>query len=92
MDARDLIKEIVEKQNVTRYRIAKDLKVNPSNVYDWESGRTKPNGSHLLELLRRAGRLAAVVLLGTMIGVTSAPQDASANAEKCFIIKALCIM
>lgn len=81
MEAKELIEEVVKKQRVTRYRLAKELHVTPSTVYHWESGRAKPNSDHLMELLRRAGRLAAMVIVGTVIGVTSAPQDASANSR-----------
>lgn len=95
MDAKQLIEEIEKKHNVTRYRIALDMGVKPSTVYQWESGKKRPNGEHLMELLRRAGRLAAMVMLGAFVSQVAAPQDASASplqAEKALIIKRLCIM
>lgn len=95
MDAKELIQEIIEKEGVTPYRIAKDLKVEPSTVYKWQDGGKKPNGEHMVGLLRRAGRLAAMVMLGAFVSQVAAPQDAVASplqAEKALIIKRLCIM
>lgn len=83
MDGQELVKELLEKQGVSGYKIAKDLKVRPSTVYCWRDGKKQPNGAHMLELLRKAGRLAAVVVLGSVVGVTSAPQDAAASQETC---------
>lgn len=95
MDAKQLIGEIVEKQGITRYKLAKELDVEPSAVYHWESGRKKPNGTHLLELLRRAGRLAAMVTMGAIITAAAVPNDATAAptpTEKPFKFNTLCIM
>lgn len=84
MEPRELIEEIVQKQGVTRYRIAKELGVHTSNVYSWEKGRTKPTGKHLLELLKRAGRIAAAIALGVAVGAVAEPGEAQAGvtAEK----------
>lgn len=94
MDAKQLIQEIIQKEGVTPYRIAKDLKVEPSTVYKWQDGGKKPNGEHMVGLLRRAGRLAAVVFLGAFVGAMSAPNDALASPAKSLIYNAetLCIM
>lgn len=78
METKQLIREIVKKQGVTRYRIAKDLGVTPGTVYRWESGEKRPNMPHLMELLRRAGRLAAMVLMVSAVSGVSVPQDAAA--------------
>ncbi len=93
MDAKQLIEEIVAREGVTRYRIAKDMKVEPSTVYQWQRGKKHPNGRHLLELLRRAGRLAAMVILGVTIGGISAPNDALASTAKPLITQSkLCVL
>lgn len=78
MDTRQLIKEVTEKQGVSRYRLAKELGVLPSAVYHWESGRKHPNGKHLMELLRRAGRLAAMVTIAAGISAGAAPEVSAA--------------
>lgn len=93
METKQLIREIVEKQGVTRYRIAKELGVTPGTVYRWESGEKRPNMPHLMELLRRAGRLAAMVLIVSGVGGVSMPQDAAAmEAQKSRPIYTLCEM
>lgn len=79
MQIKEVIQEVVQKQGVTRYRIAKTLKVDPSNVYAWEAGRTKPNAKHLLELLRMAGRLAAGVLIVSGVFAVTVPERAEAT-------------
>ena len=35
----------------TRYRLAKTLGITPSAVYEWQSGRAKPTGDHVLKLI-----------------------------------------
>lgn len=81
MDAPQLIKEIEKKHGVTRYRIALDMGVKPSTVYQWESGKKRPNGQHLMELLRRAGRLAASVVLIWAVSGLTAENEAKASME-----------
>lgn len=79
METRDLIQEIVKKEGVTPYRIAKDMGIEPSNIYSWKAGRSKPNRDHYVELLRRAGRLAASVVLA--FGIVGAIPENQAKAS-----------
>lgn len=93
METKELIQEIVKKEGVTPYRIAKDMGIEPSNIYSWQKGRSKPSRDHFVELLRRAGRLAAVVFLGAFVGAISAPSDALASPAKSLIyIQKHCVL
>lgn len=93
MEPAKLIAEIVKKQGISEYRLAKELGVNPSAVSHWKRGKAHPNGAHLMELLRRAGRLAAMVLIVSSVGGVSMPQEAAAvEAQKTRPIYTLCAM
>lgn len=69
MESKELVKEVLAKQGITPYRLAKEMKVSNSAVYRWIHGEKAPNGQHTMELLRRAGRLAAAVFVGLFVGV-----------------------
>lgn len=79
METAKLIAEVVEKQGISEYRLAKELGVNPSAVSHWKRGKSHPNGPHLMELLRRAGRLAAGIVLGVAVGSVAAPEPVQAD-------------
>lgn len=85
MLTQELVKEVLEKQGVTPYRLAKEMGVENPTVYRWKNGQREANGQHLMELLRRAGRLAAAVLIVSGVGAMNAPERAEAaqvtNAE-----------
>lgn len=83
MDGKQLVQEILQKQGITRYRLAKDIGVEPSAVYRWLSGEKKPNGEHMLKLLRRAGKLAAAVLIGAVVSFPTGPGQAQASEVCC---------
>ena len=78
METAKLIAEVVAKQGISEYRLAKELGVDPSAVSHWKHGKAHPNGPHLMELLRRAGRLAAMVVLGVFVTLAATPQNADA--------------
>jgi len=75
METKQIIKQAIEREGISRYRLAKELGVKPSAVYHWESGRKKPNGTHLMELLKRAGKLAAGIVLGIALGGAIEPKE-----------------
>ena len=54
MDYKELVRKAVEIHGITRYRLAQLIGVQPSNIYSWEKGRTKPDGDNAIALYRAA--------------------------------------
>lgn len=81
MKTQELVEEVLKKQNVTPYRLAKEMGVENPTVYRWKNGQREANGKHLMELLRRAGKLAAGILLGVAVGGVAAPGEVQAGQE-----------
>lgn len=79
MDTKQLVQEVLQKQGITAYRLGKEMKLGNSTVYQWLNGTKSPSGKHVLELLHRAGKLAAAVLIGAVVGLGSEIQSVEAK-------------
>jgi len=79
MSFQELIDQAVKNMTPpTRYRLAKTLGITPTSVYEWEAGRSKPNGEHVLKLIeigkkKKQRGLAAIALLATLAAASALP-------------------
>lgn len=83
MDTKDLVQEVLQKQGITPYRLGKEMNLGNSTVYQWLKGTKHPSGKHVMELLRRAGKLAAAVLIGAVVSFPTGPGQAQASEVCC---------
>lgn len=80
MKTRELVKEVLEREGVSPYKLAQEMGVKDPTVYRWKNGQREASGQHMQELLRRAGRLAASVVL--TFGVLGATPENEAKASQ----------
>ena len=50
------LKNIMDSQQITMYRLAKELEVHPSTIKNWLSGKTSPQ----IEMLRKISKILDV--------------------------------
>ncbi|MDB9525240.1 helix-turn-helix transcriptional regulator [Oscillatoria sp. CS-180] len=50
--AGDILKQVLEKYDITQYRFAATMGVDRTSVYRWCSGKIDPTGDTILEIVR----------------------------------------
>jgi plasmid maintenance system antidote protein VapI len=50
--AGDILKQVLEKYEITQYRFAATMGVDRTSVYRWCSGKIDPTGDTILEIVR----------------------------------------
>ena len=51
-----VIKEILDNSNLSKTKLAQELKVSRGTFYNWLDGKTAPNSKAHLEIIKRLGK------------------------------------